>query len=81
MSTKTDKEPQPASKPKTPRKKAPAKPVQAEKEESKKALIKARVTPLRVPGAVLARGGQATIDLKTAEYLRDQNQADIIRII
>lgn len=75
---------------KTAAKKAPAKSADAETASTEatpkeapvvKCVVKSLKTPLAVPGAVLARGGKATIPLKTAEYLAANGDLVILEIL
>ena len=51
------------------------------KEEEAKALVIALKTPVKVPGATLAKGGKFTIDLKTAKHKEKSGEIAIEKII
>ena len=54
----------------------------AKKEETiAKAVVRALKTPVTVPGATLAKGGKATIDLKTAEHKAKEGEVTIVEVL
>lgn len=51
------------------------------KKDESKAIVRALKTPVSVPGATLAKGGEATIDLKTAEHKEKSGDLKIIKVL
>ena len=46
-----------------------------------RAKVRALKTPVAVPGGTLAKGGTATIDLKTAEHKEKSGELEIIQVL
>ena len=49
--------------------------------KKKQAVVRALKTPVAVPGATIAKGGKATINLETAKHKEEQGEVEIIEIL